>query len=378
MKILFICGSFEPGKDGVGDYLKRISSELNSRAVEATIVSINDAYVSEMQTGILDGILFFRIPKQMTLKEKEQAFKHIKDKLGSIDWISLQLVSYGLNKRGIVSEYIKPFKRMFNGLKVHVMFHELWVGEDNESSVKMKLLGKVQKYYIFKLLKKIKPAVINTSIPHYRTVLKHYGIEAEISPIFSNIKYTESSYDEFTDKIPSNIFGNRNDFIIGCFFGSIYYSNWNLDTFFNSLIKKAEREGKKVVIASIGRIGFGADYWSKLPSVYKDIQFLTFGQQEEAFISNWLTYFVDFGIITTPIIMAGKSGSYMAFKEHGVPSFFNKNALTFNFKTHNYLDDKSLIQLDDNDEIYIPKRSKPESQISHITECLIERLLYKN
>ena len=28
MNLLFICGSLEPGKDGVGDYIRRLSSEL--------------------------------------------------------------------------------------------------------------------------------------------------------------------------------------------------------------------------------------------------------------------------------------------------------------------------------------------------------------
>ena len=34
MKIVFICGCLEPGKDGVGDYTRRLSAELIDHGVD--------------------------------------------------------------------------------------------------------------------------------------------------------------------------------------------------------------------------------------------------------------------------------------------------------------------------------------------------------
>ena len=39
----------------------------------------------------------------------------------------------------------------------------------------------------------------------------------------------------------------------------------------------------------------------------------------EEHISEWLTYFTDLGIVTTPFSLLGKSGSFSAFKEFSVP-----------------------------------------------------------
>mgnify|MGYP003474349261 CR=1 FL=1 len=44
MKILFICGSLEPGKDGVGDYTRRFCGELLKMNYEVQILSINDLH----------------------------------------------------------------------------------------------------------------------------------------------------------------------------------------------------------------------------------------------------------------------------------------------------------------------------------------------
>ena len=42
MKILFFCGSAEPGKDGVGDYTRRLCGELLRIGHETQILSLFD------------------------------------------------------------------------------------------------------------------------------------------------------------------------------------------------------------------------------------------------------------------------------------------------------------------------------------------------
>ena len=44
MKILFICGTFENGKDGVGDYTKRLAKEIIDYGHSVHIIAIHDKF----------------------------------------------------------------------------------------------------------------------------------------------------------------------------------------------------------------------------------------------------------------------------------------------------------------------------------------------
>ena len=46
MKIMFICGSLEPGKDGVGDYTRRLCAHLKKHHIEVGILAYNDKFIN--------------------------------------------------------------------------------------------------------------------------------------------------------------------------------------------------------------------------------------------------------------------------------------------------------------------------------------------
>ena len=46
MNILFICGSAEPGKDGVGDYTRRLCGELLRTGHRTRILALCDNHAS--------------------------------------------------------------------------------------------------------------------------------------------------------------------------------------------------------------------------------------------------------------------------------------------------------------------------------------------
>ena len=53
MKFAFICGSLEPGRNGVGDYTRRLAGELAAQGHECLLVSLNDVdHVDELGGGI--------------------------------------------------------------------------------------------------------------------------------------------------------------------------------------------------------------------------------------------------------------------------------------------------------------------------------------
>jgi hypothetical protein len=44
MKILFLTGSLEPGKDGVGDYTRLLANECGERGHEVFLLGLNDPW----------------------------------------------------------------------------------------------------------------------------------------------------------------------------------------------------------------------------------------------------------------------------------------------------------------------------------------------
>ena len=47
MKIAFICGSIEPGRDGVGDYTRRLAIELIKNSYEVAVIALHETIIDE-------------------------------------------------------------------------------------------------------------------------------------------------------------------------------------------------------------------------------------------------------------------------------------------------------------------------------------------
>jgi len=375
MKILFICNSLAEGKDGVGDQTTRLAIECAGNGIAPILVGFSDKNITKIESyAIQSNIPVFRFPASMPLSEREAKLNEIIEANADIDWISVQFVSYGLNKRGIVNAEIPVFKRLLKGFKVHIMFHELWVAEERKAPLKFKLLGRIQKWYIVKFLKAINPLIINTSMPLYKKMLERAGFTVSVLPLFSNIIRGESKIADFKDKVPDEIYKHRDNYIICCIFGSIYYDSWDMDTLLSKLELEHQNSGKKILVSSIGKLPYGKEFWEGLPAKYKHLEFLTFGMQDENFISYWLTHFVDLGVVTTPAIITGKSSSLMAYIDHGIPVFCKKNELAFNFEITEDLFDKRLIQVDEDFEFKLVPRVPPKSLIKETTEIFIKAL----
>jgi len=52
MRIAFLCGGLEPGRDGAGDYTSGLAEELRQQGHEPMVISLRDKFVSE---AIADG-----------------------------------------------------------------------------------------------------------------------------------------------------------------------------------------------------------------------------------------------------------------------------------------------------------------------------------
>ena len=303
MKILFICGSAEPGKDGVGDYTRRICGELCRWGQNVQIVSLYDhdviSFTPENQMIELTLVMTQRIPSSITNKQR---FAHLQTIINNFEpeWISLQFVPYSFNPKGLPFWLPSFLRRLKGNHQWHIMFHELWLAIDIESSFKHKCIGEIQKLIVKKIISKIKPNYITTQNQLYQLYLESYNINAEVLPLCGNIPVTAIKKED-------------SKYIHFVLFGTIH-PNAPFSDFVSDLMRISNRFTKPIKFVFIGENS------SELP-LYKTILvqnntcFEVLGIQSEKVISQVLLD-SDYGICTTPYFQIEKSGVYAAYREH--------------------------------------------------------------
>ena len=306
MKILFICGSLENGRDGVGDYTRRLAGEIIRQGHSASIIALNDKHISviEQTEQESDGtkISVLRLPSILSNKEKHRKAENFIKEFNP-EWLSLQFVPYSFNKRGLPFGLAKQLKKLGKGRKWHIMFHELGGWHCKNSNIKIIIKGIVQQYILQHLVKELRP-IIHTNIKWRVSRLKLWNIDAKLLPLFGNIpvKYEKSL--------------KNNSDIIFIVFGSIF-SGGNIIGFSQWLANLDSIENKKVIVWFVGKNGNELDFWVKNIQ-NKNIEYKIFGMQDEDTISKLMSE-SDVGISTTPYYFAEKSGSVAAMIEHDLP-----------------------------------------------------------
>lgn len=311
MKILFICGSMEPGKDGVGDYTRRLVGELVRQRHEIFIIALYDQFVQGAIKCIQkDGdevINILRISSQVKNKSR---FSEAQEIINDFDpeWISLQFVSFSFHSKGLPFFLGSNLKRIAGHRKWHIMFHELWVGMSQEDSLKYKLWGYVQRKMIGLLIDELKTKCIHTQTNLYQLLLSQFGHSVKHLPLFSNIpNYNCQSEQTFYDQEKKIIF---------VIFGSIH-EGAPLKLFIKEVYSYVQKSGDQVIFQFLGRCGKELDIWVDAWKKAKIPVEIMYEQSEEC-ISNILND-ASVGITTTPLALTDKSGSVAAMRAHNLP-----------------------------------------------------------
>ena len=322
-KIAFLTAGLEPGADGVGDYSRLLARALVRQGHQCLLVALNDQWLTDSSDLTVegDGLLGLRLPARM---EWPRRIELAKERLRTFapDWISLQFVAHGFQKKGILLFQNKWLARLLQTKSVHIMFHELWIGEDVDKRLKNRIIGKVQKHFVLKLATRLRPKLVHTSNHYYASRLRKGGLTAKVLPLFGNIPVLGTGADEWLFEelraagldIDSR---NRDSFWLFGLFGSIY-PEWPGLPLFRRLRDLAEERARKIAVISIGRISPREALWDNWAGDVSRIVFLRLGAQPAERISQFLNS-IDFGITTTPYVVAGKSGALTAMLEHGVP-----------------------------------------------------------
>lgn len=312
MNILFFCGSAEPGKDGVGDYTRRLCFGLIRLGHNARIVSLCDQkvtiFTNQKQEAEGVEVTVDRIPISSPNQQRLLWSNEILTEFQP-DWISLQFVPYSFNKKGLPF-WLPSFLNKLKGKhKWHIMFHELWIGMDSNATFKSKFIGLLQRGIVLNLLKSKDKIIIYTQTDLYQSKIADLGFKAQILPLLSNIGKTKESNAQIN---------NNNVEIKFCIFGNIHFGA-PVEKFVDELkqVLFICKEKRILKFIFIGHCGVAIEEWKKVLSVHK-INFEITGFVTDTEISTILSS-CQYGISTTPYILNQKSGSLAAMLDHQLP-----------------------------------------------------------
>lgn len=306
MRILFLCGCIEFGKDGVGDYTQILACELYKEGIESVIVSLNEPKRYKINTAIYQQVTpnsSIRLNEELSWKQRFKQLKHIIEEFKP-EWISLQFVPFSFHKKGLPYNFLKHLKSINRKAKWHIMFHEIWIGIPDSAPLIHKIWGSLQKLLVRKLLHSVSFNVKHTNSAFYMIELSKLTNNVCRLPLFSNIP---NFYDV-----------NRSDSVsrnINCVFFGFMHPEARYQEFLEQLI----REGKKntIVIHLLGKTGYFKKNILVLLSSH-NIKVIDHGYQPEKTVSKILNT-CDFGVSTTAPSMLDKSGGIAAMRLHGLP-----------------------------------------------------------
>lgn len=369
LRIAFVCGSLEPGCDGVGDYVRGLAFRLQKLGHACLCIAINDRPACQADPIkpvllISSGLLILRLSASTTWDER---FTELSKQLADFkpDWVSLQFVPYAFNGKGLPIQLCKGLAKMQPGANWHIMIHELWV--DPGAKLRNILLARAQKAIICSLIQSLAPKILHTSNPYYQFLLRQSGFTARILPLFSNIHIPTGASREAKQ-------GNTWTFT---FFGSIH-REWTpiplliaIDSICRSL------HLSQCLFVSIGKAGvYGEKLWADLRRQgYPLFQFQILGKLPEDQISSALQN-TDFGVTTTPSHLLGKSGSVAAMIAHGLPVIVPRISSKSKPWDGELKASGQFVFLDSNFELSLAKARKypPHDQLPPTTQQFIEDL----
>lgn len=314
MRIVFICGSLEAGCDGVGDYVRQLALSLADNDHTIAIVAVNDRFIMEIRENTIqigkNNVAELRLPEIMDIKEKKLFLKKWIDSFNP-DWLSLQYVPFSFQRRGLCFGLAKMLRYISIGRQWELMVHEIGVGLNRESNLKEMLWGKVQTFLVADLINVLKPAVIHTQTLVYKKLIEKRGHPVILLSLFSNIPlvYPEAVKNKIDSKTVQN---SIVDIVV---FASIQPGGAVRELAIETA-DYGELHGLKFRLVLVGRSGKEQQKWiDAWQGAGSPVEIL--GEQSEDSVSKILSE-VRFGIFTTPVLLAGKSGAVAAMRDHGI------------------------------------------------------------
>jgi hypothetical protein len=323
MRIAFITGSIAQGRDGVGDYARRLSGELARNRCASTVIAWNEPFATETCISTEDSgsgpVDLLALPAALPAAVRLERARTWLSEFAP-DWLSLQYSPFAFHPRGLPFGLAPALAKLAQDRLVHIMFHETWVSETLLSRPKHWLLGRAQRELVRRMASILSPDWVNTSNARYALDLRRLGLNANVLPLFGNIPICPRS-GWLLGELPQLgvADGNRDGWLLLGIFGAVH-PEWAVNGWWDYLVRETRRIGRRIALLGIGRVaGRGLEHFHRATApCRRDGVVHHFGEQPADRISDFLQS-IDGGISTTPLELIGKSGSAAAMADHGVP-----------------------------------------------------------
>jgi glycosyltransferase involved in cell wall biosynthesis len=320
MNIVFLCGCLEKGMDGIGDYVHSLAVESVSLGSHVLLISWNDSFVDSPSVSTVLScprssslMTIMRIPSRLSTWQKSNfALPVIQDFYP--DLLSIQYNPYSYHRKGLPFGLAKSIKALFNGIPIHVMFHELWCDYRLPVSRISMIYGIVQRYILSKFIHRLQPVFFHTTTEFYREMLHPFGINVSVVPVSTNFEkdsYVSHDRNWLISKL--GFCSSRNLCILGVF-GEQQTPPCPISV--KQLIDFIDcwKPGCKILLVSAGRHSQRSkknlEHLAKLLQL--DSSIIELGFLPSTSVLSFLSS-VDFGISTYPVELLGKSGSLASF-----------------------------------------------------------------
>lgn len=278
MNCCLISGNLRSGYCGISDYVALLSSKLSSLGHDVTHFVFDEDY----------------------------SLPNLSENLPATDIYSIQFTPYFYSRRGISLKRLIALGKLLKFKKVHLNFHEIWIGDYPCAPLKEKIVGWFQKRQILRLLKYIQPNLVtcSNSAAYYR--LRQAGIDVKYLYLFGNIPCKS-----FDTKLDMN-------FLRIVMFGTLY-SKFPYELLAKRLVSLSKSSKKPVELFLLGKQR-ETDGKIKVKNLCANHGFALaeLGELPENKISQKLQS-GDIGVCTTPFDIIGKSGTAAALLEHRLP-----------------------------------------------------------
>lgn len=316
MNILFICGSLERGRDGVGDYTRRLSCMLKKLGHQTSIIALNDdqlqssCEVYEDQQSDGESVRVLRLPTKFNWPVRTELAKiYIKNQ--HPEWLSLQYVPYSFHRKGLPIFLTRYLRAQIHSPKWHIMFHELW---ENGTSWKRVIVGAGQKLIAKSIVRKLNVTQIHTSTSHNLRLLHNAGLPTRLLPLFGNIPTPKGSKSTWKP-----IAGSDCQRLRGLYFGAAPNPD-RIQPIIEGLSEVISKSDVELELNLAGSLGVYRELFTRsLEKIETDritISQTGFIREEEL---GRLMSECHFGMSRSTAEHLGKSGSLISMIEHGLP-----------------------------------------------------------
>ena len=135
MKICFISGPYHPQRCGISDYIQLLISEFAKTDIECVHSIINE----------------------------KNPISKVANNLPDADIYSVQFAPFFFSPTGLSANELQNLATALRNRKLHINFHEIWIGAYPKAKWKENILGWFQKKEIRSFIKKCKPKIITCS-----------------------------------------------------------------------------------------------------------------------------------------------------------------------------------------------------------------------